>query len=219
VQLIYPGGNWQPRPTALRRLAWETQKRTAARMVLEPSTTKPFLPKLAKHPLAYLSGDRSFPVFEKNWIANLKRYLNFGGTIIVDPAYTPDGDAPGFKRSIYNLFKSVLPGVQPETILPDHVIFHSFYKINRAEGMVKGSKGLTVFNIKDRAAVIINDHDLAGAWDMDNLGNWKNDVTPGGARQRENAFRLGVNIIMYTLCGDYKNEAPHKRFIPGKIQD
>ena len=29
LQLVYSGGNWHPRPTALRRLAWELHKRTA----------------------------------------------------------------------------------------------------------------------------------------------------------------------------------------------
>ncbi len=212
AQLIYAGGNWQPRPTALRRLAWEVQKRTAAEMVLEPSATKPLLPRLASRPIAYLAGDRPFTPFEAGWVDALQRYLRSGGMLIVDPAFTDDGDANGFMAAVNGLMRSVLPGVEPSPILPGHVIFHSFYELNEAAGRRKGSPGLTGYRVDGRAAVVVGDHDMGGAWARDNLGNWEHDVEPGGARQRENAFRLGINLVMYALCGDYKDESPHKRF-------
>ena len=212
-QLIYSGGNWQPRPTALRRLAWETQKRTSAKMVLEPSSIKPFLSKLALNPLSYISGDRAFTPFDKKTLANLKRYLHLGGTVIIDPAYTPDGETDKFITIINTMIKTLFNNKEPVKITSDHVIFNSFYKLNRPEGMRKGSPWLTGYNIGDRTAVIMSDHDLGGAYAMDNLGNWKNDISPGGFRQRENAFRLGVNLIMYALCGDYKTETSHKHFL------
>jgi hypothetical protein len=34
-------------------------------------------------------------------------------------------------------------------------------------------------------------------------------VTPGGERQREMAYRFGVNIIMYALTGNYKSDQVH----------
>lgn len=212
VQIVYPGGNWQPRPTALRRLAFELQKRTAANMVLEPTSTRPLLPRLTQKPLAYLSGDRAFTRFEDSWITNLQRYLNNGGTLIIDPAYTMDGDASGFMTSVDELMASLLPETEPSPLMPEHVIFRTFYELSGAAGRVKGSTGLTGYKIGERVAVILGDHDMGGAWARDNLGNWEYEVEPGGARQRENAFRLGINIVMYALCGDYKNEAPHKRF-------
>ena len=38
-------------------------------------------------------------------------------------------------------------------------------------------------------------------------------VEPGGEAQRETAFRLGVNLAMYALCTDYKDDAVHLPFI------
>ena len=36
---------------------------------------------------------------------------------------------------------------------------------------------------------------------------------PGGERQRELAFRLGINLAMYALCLDYKTDQVHVPFI------
>ena len=35
----------------------------------------------------------------------------------------------------------------------------------------------------------------------------------GGERQREMAFRLGINLAMYALCLDYKADQVHVPFI------
>jgi len=61
--------------------------------------------------------------------------------------------------------------------------------------------------------VLLSVDDLGGAWARDSLGNWEHMVTPGGEPQRELAFRLGVNIVMYALCVDYKDDQVHVPFI------
>jgi hypothetical protein len=212
VQLVYAGGNWRPRPTATRRLAWEVHKRTAVDVALEPSHSKPVASALAEVPLAYLSGDRTFAEWDASSVDALTRFLKLGGTLIVDPAFTDDGDRDGFDASVDELLGSVLAEVEPKPILPGHVIFRTFYELPRAVGREEGPPGLTGYRLGSREAVIRTRHDLGGAWARDNLGNWEHDVTPGGERQRESAFRLGVNLVLYALCQDYKNEQPHRRF-------
>ena len=212
AQLTYSGGNWQPRPTALRRLAWEIHKRTAVDAALEPIQVKADARALAPYPLLYVSGDRGFTELDAPAAEALGRYLRLGGTALIDPAYTPDGDAKGFAASIDGLLGRALPGTAPKPIAPSHVLFRSFYDLPRAFGRVAGSPGFTGYDAGGRLAVIRGDHDLGGAWARDNLGNWENDVAPGGERQRENAFRMGINLVMFALCRDYKNEEPHRRF-------
>ena len=34
-------------------------------------------------------------------------------------------------------------------------------------------------------------------------------VVPGGAMQREQAFRFGINLVMYALTGNYKSDQVH----------
>ena len=38
-------------------------------------------------------------------------------------------------------------------------------------------------------------------------------MVPGGGRQREMAFRVGVNVVMYALTGNYKADQVHVPFI------
>jgi hypothetical protein len=57
--------------------------------------------------------------------------------------------------------------------------------------------------------VIIGGHDWASAWAVDNAGRPMFPVVPGGERQREMAYRFGVNLVMYTLTGNYKSDQVH----------
>ena len=52
-------------------------------------------------------------------------------------------------------------------------------------------------------------NDLAGAWAIRPDGQPMLPLTPGEPKQREFAFRAGVNIVMYTLTGNYKADQVH----------
>jgi hypothetical protein len=57
--------------------------------------------------------------------------------------------------------------------------------------------------------IIITSNDLAGAWAIRPDGQPMLPLTPGEPKQREFAFRAGVNIVMYTLTGNYKADLVH----------
>ena len=57
--------------------------------------------------------------------------------------------------------------------------------------------------------IIITSNDLAGAWAIRPDGQPMLPLTPGEPKQREFAFRAGVNIVMYTLTGNYKADQVH----------
>jgi hypothetical protein len=218
-QLVYSGGNWRPRVTALRRLAWEIHKRTAADVALEPMEIKSTTDGLALSPLVYVSGDRAFPRWGEQAVGALGRFLRLGGTLIVDPAYTPEGNIDGFEESFNANIEKIMPGVPEREVSSDHVIYRSFYQLARPVGRVEGPDVLKGYEMDGRLAVIRAKHDLGGAWARDNLGSWEFEVTPGGDHQRENAFRLGINIVLYVLCLDYKNEKPHRRFNKQAVEE
>lgn len=212
TQMIYAGGNWKPRPTALRRLAWEIHKRCAVDAALEPAEVKAQTKSLSRSPFVYLAGDRPFTPWSDAQVVALRRFLHLGGTLVIDPAHTPEGDAEGFEAAAAALMERVLPKIAVHDISASHVLYRTFYQIDRPEGRIPGPPQMSGISIGDRTAVIWSRHDLGGAWARDNLGNWEFTVEPGGERQRENAFRLGINIVLYSLCLDYKNEEPHRRF-------
>ena len=60
-----------------------------------------------------------------------------------------------------------------------------------------------------RRSILITSNDLAAAWALDDRNQPLYPVVPGGERQREMAFRTGVNIVMYALSGNYKADLVH----------
>ena len=57
--------------------------------------------------------------------------------------------------------------------------------------------------------IMITSNDLAGAWAVARDGQPLLPLVPGEPRQREFAFRVGVNVVMYVLTGNYKADLVH----------
>ena len=96
------------------------------------------------------------------------------------------------------------------------MVFKSFYLLDAAPGRLLTSPHLEAVTLGKRAAVIYSQNDLAGAWARDEGGSYAFEVSPGGERQRELAFRVGINLSMYALCLDYKDDAVHLEHILSK---
>ena len=59
------------------------------------------------------------------------------------------------------------------------------------------------------SSIIITSNDFAGAWATRPDGQPMLPMVEGEPRQRELSFRAGVNIVMYTLTGNYKADQVH----------
>jgi hypothetical protein len=200
-----------PRPTALRRLAWELERRTSLLAVPDPVAVTPGSPELFRYPLALLSGDRAFSLPSETEIARLRRYLTLGGSLLID---STEGRAGGaFDASVRKLMAAVLPGDMPVRVPDDHVLWKSFYVLQSPAGRLVAAPYLEGVERDRRLAVIYTQNDLCGALARDGYGRWEHDVVPGGEDQREQAFRFAVNVVMYALCLDYKTEQAHIDFI------
>lgn len=199
----------EARPLARRRLAWEVRKRTSIETVLQPGRARFDDPRLFESPLLFWSGDRAFPTLSEAESVGLRRFVEFGGFVIVDDARPDD---PGFDASIRRELRRALgPTLRP--IARDHTIFRSFYLVDRPLGRVRGPDTVEGIDVGGRLAVVYSRHDLGGAFARDNLGTWVHPVVPGGDEQRERAIRFGVNLVMYALCLDYKDDQVHAPFI------
>lgn len=205
------GGNWDPRPTALRRLAWELSRRTSIEPAGTSSTVRLGQPGLHRYPMLYLAGTGALPPFSDPERAALRRFLQYGGFLLVDSADGSDG--AGFDASVRVELARVLPASPLAPLPREHVLYKSFYLLDRQGGRVLVKPWLEAQLLDGRAAVIYSQNDLGGAWARTELGEWEYPCTPGGEAQRETAFRLGVNLAMYALCTDYKDDAVHLPFI------
>ena len=56
---------------------------------------------------------------------------------------------------------------------------------------------------------MITSNDLAAAWATGRRGEPLQPITQTMPRQREMALRGGVNLVMYTLTGNYKADQVH----------
>ncbi len=200
-----------PRPTALRRLAWELERRTSLVTVPEAIDLRATDADLFRYPLLVLAGDRSFAQPPEADALRLRRFLTYGGFLLIDSAEGRAGG--GFDESVRHLLARVLPGDLPARVPDDHVLWKSFYVLRGAAGRLVAAPYLEAVERDRRLAVVYTQNDLLGALARDGFGRWEHDVIPGGEAQREQSFRFAVNIVMYALCLDYKTEQAHIDFI------
>lgn len=201
------------------------------RTSVEPSAPKGInLEKdvIAFYPLIYwpITPDQKKPssaAYEK-----LNNYLRNGGMILFD---TKDADIAEFGASSPNGRKLRqlagplnIPALEP--VPNDHVLTRTFYLLQQFPGRHNGrsvwveaapaeakkAEGMPFRNLNDGVTpVVIGGNDWARAWAMDKLGNPMFPVGRGmaGARQREMAYRFGVNLVMHVLTGNYKSDQVH----------
>jgi hypothetical protein len=208
---VQHGGRWNPRPTALRRFGWEVARRTSIETANDGVPVRLDRPGLHLHPMLYLAGDGAFPPFSDAERAALRRHLQNGGFLLADAADASDGT--GFDAAVRRELGRVLPASPLRPIAREHVLYKSFYLLDRQGGRVLAKPWLEGQVHDGRLAVVYSQNDLGGAWARSELGDWEYPCTPGGEPQREVAFRLGVNLAMYALCTDYKDDAVHLPFI------
>lgn len=184
--------------------------------------------ELAFFPLLYwpITPDQPLPSDEA--YARLNTYLRSGGLILFD---TRDADIAGFGASSPNGRKLQqlaapldIPPLEP--IPSDHVLTRTFYLLQDFPGRHKNTQvwveaappdaeqieGMPFRNLNDGVTpVVIGGNDWAGAWATDPDGRTLLPVGRGyaGERQRELAYRFGVNLVMHVLTGNYKSDQVH----------
>lgn len=158
--------------------------------------------------------------------AKLNDYLRSGGMILFD---TRDGDlSPGTSPEAQQL-QRIAAGldIPPlETVPADHVLTRTFYLLQDFPGRFQGTpvwveaappdaeqaEGMPFRNLNDGVTpVVIGGNDWASSWAVDDNGMWMFPVGRGfaGERQREMAYRFGVNLVMHVLTGNYKSDQVH----------
>jgi hypothetical protein len=165
-------------------------------------------------------------------LSKISDYMRNGGTILFDTRDLTLGAAqgpssPGEQTLRRLLAKLDLPPLEP--VPSDHVLTKAFYILQDFPGRWDGGKvwvealppadpnaGPTPARGGDGVSpVIIGGNDWAAAWAIRPDGAPLVDVVPGGERQRELAYRFGINLVMYTFTGNYKADQVH---VPALLQ-
>jgi hypothetical protein len=195
--------------SAAGRWAWELLRRTSAPARLVPSRVSADRAELWSEPFAIWCGDADVGTLSNAELRGMTRFFRLGGVLLVDDAQPASG---AFGRSARREIARVLPESPPVRLDTTHVLFKTYYLLDRPVGRVLGSGHLDAIVRGKNAQVIFSDLDLLGALAR-NGDTWAFDVEPGGSEQRERAVRLCVNIAMYLLCSDYKDDQVHAEWL------
>jgi hypothetical protein len=168
------------------------------------------------YPVLYWPMTGSSGALSERAVTEINRYIAGGGMILFDTADQnvvgiTGGLGPGAMR-----LQELTGGLEIPPLAPvagDHVLTRAFYLLKDFPGRWVGGT-LWVDNSQSRlndgvASVIVGSNDYAGAWAVDSYGQPMFPVTPGGERQREIAYRVGINLVMYALTGKYKEDQVH----------
>jgi hypothetical protein len=178
--------------------------------------------ELAFYPLLYWPvGTYSQPLSDK-LAQRINSYMKHGGMIIFD---TKDQDSRiagmdgSSQPSLQKLLSKLdIPRIEP--VPKGHVLTKSFYLLSSFPGRFQGgdlwveatnrsSSSKSTSEIDGVSTLLITSNDLASAWAVDENNQTRYPVVPGGEGQREMAYRVGVNIVMYALAGNYKADQVH----------
>ncbi len=201
----------------LRGLSEVLQRRTAVEAG-EPLAVDIEEDELAFYPLLYWAVSPAQRPLSQRARGKLNTYLRTGGTVLFDTR-EQGGMAPGSPSGVGDAglrLRRILRGLDVPLLIqtpPDHVLTRAFYLLDDFPGRWAGGP-VWVENRGGRhndgvSSIIVGANDWAGAWAVDTLGRPMVAVVPDGERQREMAYRFGVNWVMYALTGNYKTDQVH----------
>ncbi|HZE47377.1 MAG TPA: DUF4159 domain-containing protein [Xanthobacteraceae bacterium] len=196
----------------------------------DPVGVDPARDELAFFPLIYWPVVPGAPKPPQDALNRIDAYMKQGGTVVFDTrdaVEAPPGDngaaqTPGM-QSLRDILSSLdVPELEP--VPREHVLTKTFYLLRDFPGrFTSGQTWVETLPREDEdeqasrparggdgvSPIIITSNDLAGAWAIRPDGAPMLPLVPGEPKQREFAFRAGVNIVMYTLTGNYKADQVH----------
>lgn len=197
--------------SAMDTWAQELRLRTSVSIASGAVSLRPDDPALFRYPLLYWGGERAPAPLSEAAVALLRQHLSTGGTLIIDNTGRAEASA-AFDAAVRKELLRIFP--QPlQKLPPGHVLFRAFYRLDRAVGRRADSHDLEGLRVGNHMAVLYTRNDLAGALARQSLGGFALAVVPGGETQREQALRLAVNLVMYALCLDYKDDHSHVMYL------
>jgi Domain of unknown function (DUF4159)/Aerotolerance regulator N-terminal len=193
----------------------------------EPFAVNILTDEIAFYPLLYWPVLANAQPLPEAALTKIDAYMKQGGMIIFDTKDYGQGVPTGFgfrgeggpplQRLLGNLD---IPRLEP--VPEHHVLTKSFYLLRSFPGRWDGGQlwveaeaprdseqGRQARRVDGVSSILVTSNDLAAAWAVDDRNRPLYPVVPGGERQREWAFRTGVNIVMYALTGNYKADQVH----------
>lgn len=185
TDMLYEGLKGGSDVNLLKRVLRETSIKTQAKETVIPIGS----PLLLTAPFLYMTGHGTILTGETE-IDNMRKALEGGAFLFGDSC---NGRGDGFNMSFVSFIQRVFPGKKMRPLEMSHPLFNSYYKIDKILG---GDKLVDDYieglEIDGRLAVVFTVNDLGCAWEG-------HACDPGGEEQRDHAFKMGINMIVYAM--------------------
>lgn len=205
IAKLQHGGGSDDAPAALANLLAACNRQLGFQVAAQPPLLSPADPSLPDYPLAFMHGRQDFH-FSQEDRRKLTDFIQHGGVIFGDAICSSTPFAEAFRRELQLL----LPDKSWRKIPPDHPLYSEDYhgfKLpevtlrsprTRQEGeplgadLEKITPVLEGLELEGRFVVIFSPYDLSCAMENHTTFDCRGYV-------REDAARLGINIILYAL--------------------
>lgn len=183
------GGDWYSDPSSLPNLLAFVNSNTPMKTMQKEIKIKLTDNNANHYPYYYLTGHGNIK-FTNNEIIALREILSNGGFLHADDNYGMD---KSFRREI----KKIFPNKELIELPHNHPIFKSYYKLTNGlpkihEHNNKPPQALGIFNNDKLIVLYTYESDLGDGWEDSSVHNCPEKL-------RENALKMGVNIIYYAL--------------------
>jgi len=205
------------RVRALEALAVEVAQRTSIETELRSRNIPLLGDELFDSPLLFLPCNAPIPSLSVEEETALATWLKLGGTLVVDWQGGPGGGGlEQFRTSLEQFVSKLLPGGSLERVSKASVLYRSFYRLKYASGRLRLVDDLYGVVVDGRYAILVSFNDIISTVERSENGEFRYDAVPGGDAQREDAVRLLVNLVVYSLCLDYKDDKVHLDYLKSK---
>jgi len=206
------------RPNAWKRLLYDVEQLTAVTTRHGSVHVAPEDPALFEHPFAVLLVEEGFAEVSDAGVEALSQFLAYGGFLYIDDV--SGGRSSSADEAIRRLLRRIFPTRTLAQVAADHSVLRSFFLLKGAPGRVATAPHLEAITVGNLSPVVYNRNDLSGALDRGEDGRPVNPCVPGGERQRREGMKLGVNLLMYSLTANYKNDQAHVRelMLEGRLE-
>lgn len=182
---------------------------------------------LSYYPVIYWPMTEAQSALSVTAARNIQNYLAQGGMILIDTRDQQfagsdgnlDHSTPGLRQ-----LRKLTENIRIAELAPvgeGHILTKSFYLLDDFPGLYTGGKIWVEKepspNFDSVTSIVIGGNDWAAVWSMNPSDRARFRPAPGGERQRELAYRFGVNLLMTALAGSYKADQVHVPYILERI--
>jgi len=207
-------------------LGWQLTQKTAVDSG-EPFAVDVETDEIAFFPMIYWPVLPNAQPLSAAVLARIDAYMKQGGIIIFDTKDHGQGMPTGYdlRGDGITPLQRMLGGLDIPRLEPvpeHHVLTKAFYLLRsfpgrfaagtlwvEAETPRDSEQGRHARRVDGVSSILITSNDFASAWAVDDRNRPLYPMVPGGERQREMAWRVGINIVIYVLTGNYKDDLVH----------